>query len=415
MRIEAKIRTAVAVLLAGCTPAESPPTPIESSGPRLDPSAPLRGDASAPLRGDASTPDAGIVAIAEAPPTATVPIDAGPALNVAALCAAYAQRASTEPKGPKVQTPYREITSSVPPPTEASGSVLRAHVSGGPGAVVCQIFWGTTEATRSVAIPVRCCPPFHGPCVQPPPSTQSGKRARFETVQLDAKGDRVTNSVETHVFFPEIPEPPYCGRRPEGWAPNRHDGATLGDQLAAMAELEAAAVHAFRRLEQELEALGAPDALVRRASQAARDEARHALSVARLARRHGGVARFSRRPRFEARDRLAIAVENAVEGCVHETYGAALALYQSGTARRSDVRALFASLAEDELAHARLSWDVADWLASVSSPPENDVVARARADAERRLIADETLRSAVPSLGRPDGATSARLATDLFA
>jgi hypothetical protein len=62
------------------------------------------------------------------------------------------------------------------------------------------------------------------------------------------------------------------------------------------------------------------------------------------------------------RDRLALALDNAREGCVRELYGALLAAFQASRAQLPALRQAFATIARDELRHAALSWDLADWL-----------------------------------------------------
>jgi hypothetical protein len=62
------------------------------------------------------------------------------------------------------------------------------------------------------------------------------------------------------------------------------------------------------------------------------------------------------------RSAFQIALENAVEGCVRETFAAVVAHCQAQTARDPDVRAVMAEIALDESRHARLSWQIAAWL-----------------------------------------------------
>ncbi len=70
--------------------------------------------------------------------------------------------------------------------------------------------------------------------------------------------------------------------------------------------------------------------LVRAARRSAREEIRHARSAGRLARRFGAVPV---RARYGAsclvRSLEDVALENAIEGCVRETYGAAVAWWQA--------------------------------------------------------------------------------------
>jgi hypothetical protein len=152
------------------------------------------------------------------------------------------------------------------------------------------------------------------------------------------------------------------GRLPSGIVlpPPRPD-ESVGDVLARQAQLEAASQHAFRLLALDLHAHGAPARLTRRARQAASDEARHARAVGALARRHGRRAPAVAPPRHHARALLAIALENAVEGCVGETLGAAVAVLQARVARDPAIRRALRAVAKDELRHASLAWAVHGW------------------------------------------------------
>ena len=98
-----------------------------------------------------------------------------------------------------------------------------------------------------------------------------------------------------------------------------------GAWLAHAAWLEAASVYAFFRLADELALHGAPIALVRIARQSAMDEMRHAAVVASLAARYGARPAAVEVDPPAARSLEAMAIENAVEGCVRETWGAIVA------------------------------------------------------------------------------------------
>ena len=177
------------------------------------------------------------------------------------------------------------------------------------------------------------------------------------------------------------------GRRPEGLVLGQapRGACAVGDYLARSAELEAASVPAFRRLAAELSAHGAPPGLRRRALSAGRDEVRHARSMARLAARHGARASPLRLQRPGPRALVELAVENAVEGCVRETFGAAVAIRQALTATDPAVRRALAGIADDEVRHAQLAWDIAAWAEAQLGPPERRRVTRARRAAARAL------------------------------
>jgi hypothetical protein len=199
------------------------------------------------------------------------------------------------------------------------------------------------------------------------------------------------------------------GRIPAGLARARMARArsALGGYFAAAAYLEAASVHSFERLRAELLAHGAPAPLLRASRCAQRDEVRHARVTARLARRFGGTLR---RPQVEPvgdRSLDTIAVENAVEGCVRETFGALTASFQAQNARDPEIARAMKSIARDETRHAALSWAVARWASR-----RLDATARARLGARCRDAVEALRRDAdrgvdptlLASAGLPDAA-----------
>jgi hypothetical protein len=177
---------------------------------------------------------------------------------------------------------------------------------------------------------------------------------------------------------------PNCvsGRRPEGLAPHaRRCDDALGAFFAECAYLEAASVPAFERLAREIRVHGAPTKLVKRAMRARADEVRHAKATAALARRRGAVPQAVVVDLLPVRSLLEIAIENAVEGCVRETYGALVAVHQAAHAKDARVAAVMRAIADDETRHAALAWDVAEWLDSRLTDEERVIVARARSEA----------------------------------
>jgi hypothetical protein len=215
---------------------------------------------------------------------------------------------------------------------------------------------------------------------------------------------------------------PYClgGRRPAGLAVARElrRESELGTWLASLAHLEAASVDAFQIMAAELRDHGAPSARVRAALSAARDEQRHARLMGRLAVRHGArpaAARVRRRP---TRELEAVATENAVEGCVRETFAALVAWRQTRTASLPDLRRSLRGIAPDETRHAALSWEVDAWSREKLGP-----AARRRIDEARRseiaslrrdltISPTQTLRDAA---GLPGGDEAVAMASALFA
>jgi rubrerythrin len=155
--------------------------------------------------------------------------------------------------------------------------------------------------------------------------------------------------------------------------------------LAATAHDEAASVISFDLLAEELREHGAPAELIERCRRAAADEVRHARVMARLAHRRGHAPA---RPSFEparTRDLVALAIENAVEGCVRETWAALEAAHQARHAGDHGLRRAMTRIAADEAGHAELAHDLDAWLASRLDAAARNRVAEARAQAIARL------------------------------
>jgi hypothetical protein len=197
------------------------------------------------------------------------------------------------------------------------------------------------------------------------------------------------------------------GRRPDGL--RAVDAVPTDDPCAAWlahtAHLEAAAVQAFALLEAELEALGAPARLLSRVRDAAEEETVHAVLVGALARARGVRPAPVVVQRSEPRSVLEIAIENAVEGCVRECWGALCAHWQARQASAADVRAVWQGIARDETEHAQLSRDIARWLDERLDDGERQRVLQAQRAAivrlRRELDRDPAARLVV-ELGLPD-------------
>jgi hypothetical protein len=188
-----------------------------------------------------------------------------------------------------------------------------------------------------------------------------------------------------------------CGRRPGGLGCEAAtEGSPVARFLAESAALEAASVPAFARLARGLAAHGAPEHLVRAARAATAEEARHWRRTRDVARGHGGDPV---RPRVKVAQYASLeelALDNVVEGCVRETFGALVAAHQAVAAGDRAIRDLMADIAEEELGHATLSWQIDAWACEQLGPElraRRSQVARAAvgelALASREPIADE--------------------------
>jgi hypothetical protein len=182
-------------------------------------------------------------------------------------------------------------------------------------------------------------------------------------------------------------EPYPCeGRRPHGWVPaSRREARAFERHLADAAQLEAASIDAFALLVRELREHRAPRRLARAASRARRDERRHARAAAALARRfHVKVEPvvIAAKPRRSLEE---IALDNAMEGTVRETWGALVALHQSEHASEPLIRAALRRIARDEVSHSALAWKLDAWYQPRLSPGARRRVLQARNEAVAQL------------------------------
>jgi hypothetical protein len=195
------------------------------------------------------------------------------------------------------------------------------------------------------------------------------------------------------------------GRRPEGLASDRFRGTCATARfLAEAAFLEAASVDAFERLTRELRAHRAPLHLCVASRRAERDEVRHARVIRSLAERAGGCVPRCRVRLGAVRPIEQMAIENVVEGCVRETFGAAVAIIQAQRASDGRARRAMKPIARDEMRHARLSWAVAAWLDTKLDGRARARVRRARAkavEALMRSVAVEQAPDVSKELGLP--------------
>lgn len=205
------------------------------------------------------------------------------------------------------------------------------------------------------------------------------------------------------------------GRLPAGFSLSCERPTTLAQWLSQTATLEAVAVHAFAVMHDELRMHGAPQSLLDRVQRAERDEVRHAKLFTHLLEAHGGTFAVPHVAKVGPRPLVAIAIENAVEGAVRETYAALLATWQAQHAQSATLRATLRGVARDETQHAELSWDVMAWLDTKLTAQEREQVSAAMKDVVSSLARQEPLSPALRrELGLPDGREARALQQSLF-
>jgi hypothetical protein len=196
------------------------------------------------------------------------------------------------------------------------------------------------------------------------------------------------------------------GRRPEGLRSEHVAQASneIGALFAHMARLEAASVFAFERLTRELIAHAAPEPLIVAAMRSIVDEARHYRMVGALASRFGSRAPIPDVETAGVRSLEEVVIENAVEGCVGETFGAAVAAWQARAAGDPVVRAVMRTVARDEREHAKLAWQIDAWASSALTVEARRRVRERRAgqvDELAKSVAGSHVSAAVERLGIP--------------
>ncbi len=83
-----------------------------------------------------------------------------------------------------------------------------------------------------------------------------------------------------------------------------------------------------------------------------------------------------------------MALENEVEGCVHETVGAALCWRQSFASETPELRNVMQKIGEDETRHAELAQDISEWSRTLLTTEEKQALDQARARAINEVLAE---------------------------
>ena len=196
------------------------------------------------------------------------------------------------------------------------------------------------------------------------------------------------------------------GRMPNGLALIESETQNaLGNYFAHMAAMESAAMTAFDYLAQELEFYAAPHHLIQMAHEAINEEAEHAALARLLTEAYDGANYKIEIKPFQLRSFFEIALENAVEGCVNETFAAALGYWQQEHAVLETFKQVIAHITEEESKHAALSWEIHEWAFPQLSINEQQQIRQAQLNAIERLeqtFMVEEESSLRQALGMPD-------------
>lgn len=154
------------------------------------------------------------------------------------------------------------------------------------------------------------------------------------------------------------------GRKPPGLLSDGNTfvgNSAIGNWWARLCHLEDAAVHAFVQLAKELAALRAPRNLIDRALEAADDERKHVQMTKAMAIRHGVIPQTAQCAPTQLRDLWSLALDNATEGCIQESFAALQTQWQSTKATDFISAWVLNKIGEDETRHGELSWEIHAW------------------------------------------------------
>jgi hypothetical protein len=232
--------------------------------------------------------------------------------------------------------------------------------------------------------------------------------------QLDSCQDELVEPRLVHVTCSGTYRFMNEGRRPLAQLERdrpRSFASELGATLAELAYLEAASILAFTELAAQLQRLGAPTDLIERCHAAALDERRHANVLGSLARRHGATPLEARARACHELELSELTRHNAVEGCVLESFAALIACVRATTAGDPVLREAYLDIADDELRHGQLAWDIHAWAFGRLDERARARVLAARSHALAQLPKRaRSLTSLPPALQRLQPGTAARLA-----
>ncbi len=147
-----------------------------------------------------------------------------------------------------------------------------------------------------------------------------------------------------------------------------------GHTFAAYAGMEAAAVLAFERMADQLDHLGAPEHLIAACHDAADEERIHAdLLTSFAADRSLQPVPVELDP-FAPVDLFTFALDNRLEGCIRETFGAMVGRFQADHLPPGRLRDIWQQIATDEEGHAALSWRIAAWAEAQLTDAQREVL-----------------------------------------
>jgi hypothetical protein len=212
---------------------------------------------------------------------------------------------------------------------------------------------------------------------------------------------------------------PYCeGRKHNSIDAHLQVGNDIDSWFVRATQAEIGSVGAFLIMREELRKMGAPKNLISQCLTAAQDEIKHARMMHTVCVSLGQKATAPTIDCVPKRSYFSLAMENAIEGCIHESYAAIQALYQSQHAKTPELRELFTAIATDEIQHAQLSLQIHHWLMSKLTREQQNTILKAQQKSVGQLIEYHTTHEPAAQtsiLGLPDSKSAVKMTQTLFA
>ncbi len=178
-------------------------------------------------------------------------------------------------------------------------------------------------------------------------------------------------------------------------------GSEMARYFVRAYHAEASSVGAFLQLRAELKAHDAPIDLQQRCLEAAVEEVHHARMMAKLAGEAGSTLPELHFGETVERSLFELALDNAVEGCIFETYSAFKAQYLARHASDDRMLAVMKVIACDETRHAQLAWDIHAHLMSRLSETERVAIYDAQQQALQQILNQADLDSQIIGRDNP--------------
>ncbi len=193
--------------------------------------------------------------------------------------------------------------------------------------------------------------------------------SEFKGIVLKVHPDHTVETIH-EAFRSDMPTP-IVGRLCSGVRlAEGHPGHTF----AAYAGLEAAAAIAFDRMADQLAHLGAPEDLIAACHTAADEERVHTALQTGLAAEQGLQPVPVEVDPFVPVDLFSFALDNRLEGCIRETFGAMVGRFQADHLPPGRLRDIWQQIATDEEGHAALSWRIAAWAEAQLTDAQREVL-----------------------------------------